>query len=153
MADELDWLDVLETTDYRWVGRERPAPEAAIAALARFAGHDLPDDYVAFLRQQNGGALWYRDTWYIHLWRAEDIPSWSAGYGFTPDEIPGTLVLGDDGADEALVMDVREERSDRRYPIYASNYYSVEWELAIPVAPDFRSLLLLRHSLLSSDDE
>jgi len=94
-----------------------------------------------------------RDTWYFHFWRAEDIPSWSAGYGFTPDEIPGTLVFGDDGADEALVMDLREERSDRRYPIYAINYYSVEWKLAVPVAPNFRSLLQLGHSLLSSDDE
>lgn len=69
----------------------------------------------------------------------------------TPNEFPGALVLGSDGADEALIMDMREERTDRRYPICAINYYSVEWELALPVAPDFRSLLLLRHSLLSSE--
>ena len=50
-------------------------------------------------------------------------------------------------------MDMRKERSDHRYSIYAISYYSVDWELAIPVAPDFRSLLMLRHSLLSSDDE
>jgi SMI1/KNR4 family protein SUKH-1 len=153
MAVEADWLDILETADYKWDRREPPASEDALAALAQFAGRDLPDDYIAFLRRQNGGALSYRDTWYFHFWRAEDIPSWSAGYGFTPDEIPGTLVFGDDGADEALVMDLREERSDRRYPIYAINYYSVEWKLAVPVAPNFRSLLLLGHSLLSSDDE
>jgi SMI1 / KNR4 family (SUKH-1) len=151
MGMESDWLDILETADYKWEGREPPASEEAIAALARFARRDLSDDYVAFLRRQNGCALWYRDVWYLWLWRADDIPSWSEAYSMTPNEISGALVLGSDGADEALVMDMREERSDRRYPIYAINYYSVEWELALPVAPDFRSLLLLRHSLLSSD--
>jgi SMI1 / KNR4 family (SUKH-1) len=153
MTAESDWLDILETADYKWQWREPPASEEAIAALARFAGCDLPDDYVAFLRRYNGGALRCRDVWYLRFWRAEDIPSWSVSYGFIPHEIMGTLVLGDDGADEALVMDMREERPNKRYPIYAINYYSVEWELAIPVAPDVRSLLLLRHSLLSSNDE
>jgi len=144
---------MLETADYQWEGHEPPASEAAIAALARFAGRDLPDDYMAFLYRQNGGALWHRDVWYLWLWRAEDIPSWSEAYSMTPNEISCALVLGSDGADEALVMDMREERPDKRYPIYAINYYAVEWELAIPVAPDFRSLLLLRRSLLSSGDE
>jgi len=77
MTPESDWLAILETTDHRWERCEPPASEETIAALARFAGRDLPDDYVAFLRRQNGGALWYRDVWYIHFWRAEDIPSWS----------------------------------------------------------------------------
>ena len=115
MSEESDRLDILETADYKWESHEPPASEDAIAALAHSAGHDLPDDYVVFLRRFNGGALRYCDAWYLRLWRAEDIPSWSAGYGFTPDEIIGTLVLGDDSADGALVMDMREERSDQRY--------------------------------------
>jgi hypothetical protein len=114
MAEASDWLDMLETADYEWQWREQPASDEAITALARFAGYGLPDDYVAFRRRYNGGALRYRDVWYLRFWRAEDIPSWSAGYGFTPDEIVGTLVIGDDGADEALVMDMRKEHSDRR---------------------------------------
>jgi hypothetical protein len=152
MTEELDWLDVLETADYRWEGREPPASEEAIAALAHFAGHELPDDYVTFLRCQNGGALWYRDVWYLQLWRAEDIPSWSAAYGFTPEEITGALVLGSNGGGEALAFDMREERPDRQYPIYAINFITVGWEEVIRVAPDFRSLLLLRYSLLSHDE-
>jgi hypothetical protein len=153
MSEESDWLDILETADYKWDRREPPASEEAIATLARFAGRDLPDDYVAFLRRQNGGSLTYDDFWYLGFWRADDIPSWSAAYGMTPNEIPASLILGSNGGGEAIVLDMRKERSDRRYPIVAINFISDGWEDAMPVAPDFRSLLLLRRSLLSSDDE
>jgi hypothetical protein len=148
-----DWLDILETADYKWEVREPPASEEAIAALTRFAGRDLPDDYMAFLRRQNGGALSYDDFWYLWFWRADDIPSWSAAYGMTPNEIPGSLILGSNGGGEAIVLDMRKERSDRRYPIVAINFISDGWEDAMPVASDFRSLLSLRRSLLSSDNE
>ena len=69
-----DWLEALEGGDYRWEDRPLPAIEQDIAALAAFVGRPLPDDYVAFLRRHDGGSLWYRDVWYIHLWRAGDIP-------------------------------------------------------------------------------
>jgi hypothetical protein len=75
------------------------------------------------------------------------------GHGMTPNEIPGSLILGSNGGGEAIVIDMREERPDRRYPIVAINFISDGWDDAMPVAPDFRSLLLLQHSLLSSDDE
>jgi hypothetical protein len=151
MGEDSDWLNMRETAGYKWEGREPPAYAEAIAALERFAGRNPPDDNVAFLRRQNGGALWHRDAWYLWLWRAEDIPSWPEAHSKTPTEIPGALVRGSDGADEALVMEMREARLGKRYPVFAINYHS--WELALPVALDFRSLLLLRHSPLSSDDE
>lgn len=143
-----EWLHLLEGGDYRWDDAPPPAAERDIAALIQFVGRPLPDDYVAFLRRHDGGALWYRDIWYLHLWRAADIPSWSAGYGFTPATIPGALVIGSDGGSEGLVLDVRSEQAAGQYPVYAINFVSIDWDAAIAVAPDFRRLLLLRHGLL-----
>ena len=40
-----------------------------------------------------------------------------------------------------------------RHAVVRNGGISDGWEDAMPVAPDIRSLLLLRHSLLSSDDE
>ncbi len=144
-----DWLELLDGADYRWDDRPLPAPERDIAALATFVGRPLPDDYVAFLRRHDGGALWYRDVWYLHLWRAGDIPAWSSAYGFTADTIPGAIAIGSDGGGEGLVLDVRPQHADGAYPIYAMNFVSIDWEDALPVAPNFRSLLLLRHGLLN----
>jgi len=143
-----DWLDALDGADYRWDSRPTPATEQDLAALAAFIGRPLPDDYAAFLRRHDGGALWYRDVWYIQLLRAGDIPAWSAAYGFTADAIPGAIAIGSDGGGEGLVLDVRSQHGDGDYPICAINFVTLDWNAAISVAPDFRRLLLLRHGLL-----
>ncbi len=143
-----NWMDILEGEDYRWEDRPLPATEQEINALAQFGGRPLPEDYVAFLRRHNGGALWYRDVWYLHLWRATDIPSWSTAYGFRSTQIAGAIVIGSDGGGEAIVLDTRPARADGKYPIYAINFVSIDWKDALLVAPDFRRLLLLRHELL-----
>jgi len=146
-----EWLDQLEGADYRWDDRPPPAPEAEIAALAHFVGRPLPSDYVAFLRRHNGGALYYCDLWFLRLWRAADIPAWSAAYGFTPHTIPGAIAIGSDAGSEGIVLDVRPEQADGAYPIYAINFVGVSWKDAIAVAPDFRSLLQLRQRLLAKE--
>jgi SMI1/KNR4 family protein SUKH-1 len=143
-----DWLETLQGVDYRWDVRPLPATEQDIAALGVFVARPLPDDYVAFLRHHDGGALWYRDVWYIHLWRASDIPEWSSAYGFSAAAIPGAIPIGSDGASECLALDIRPQHSNGNYPICAINFVSIDWDEALPVAPDFRSLLLLRHALL-----
>lgn len=145
------WLDQLDTPDYRWDDRPPPATDAEIAALTQFAGRPLPSEYAAFLKRSDGGALWYRDMWYLWLWRAADIPTWSAAYGFTAQRIPGALVIGSDGGSEGIVLDTRPERADSAYPIYAVNFVSIGWDTALMIAPEFRSLLLLRHELLKND--
>ncbi len=143
-----DWLNQLEGPDYRWDDRPPPATDAEIAALTQFVGRPLPVDYAVFLRRYGGGALWYRDLWYLWLWRAADIPTWAAAYGFTPQRVPGTIVIGSDGGGEGIVLDTRPEHADGKYPIYAINFVSIDWEDALLVAPDFRRLLLLRRELL-----
>ncbi len=82
------------------------------------------------------------------MWRAADIPTWSAAYSFIPQRIPGAIAIGSDSGSEGIVFDVRPERSDGLYPIYAINFVSIDWDDALLIAPDFRSLLLLRHELL-----
>jgi hypothetical protein len=83
------WLERLDGPGYRWDWHQPPATESDIAVLTAFAGRPLPANFSACLRRSDGGALWYTDMWYLRLWRAADIPSWSAAYGLTPSEIPG----------------------------------------------------------------
>lgn len=146
----IDWTSTLREPDYVWETRFEGATDEEVARLAAYCGRPLPAAYVAFLRQANGGGLWYDDLWYIRFWRSEDIPSWSAAYQFGPARIPGALAFGDDGGDECLVFDMRPDHPDGEYPVYAVNFISVGWKEAILVAPDFTSLLLLRRELLHS---
>jgi hypothetical protein len=51
------WLERFDDPGYRWDVQQPPANESAIVALAAFAGRPVPADYVAFLRDSEGGAL------------------------------------------------------------------------------------------------
>jgi hypothetical protein len=148
-----DWLRVFDGYEYDWAMRGEPATEAQIDTIARCADYSLPRDYVAFMNQQNGGSLWYREIWFIHLWRAQDVCSWSRNYGFTPDSMVDALAFGSDGQDSALVFDMRSAPLDANYPIVAVNFMAIGWDEAHLIAPHFRSLLLLQRELLAPNDE
>lgn len=144
----IDWSAVLQDSGYAWEYRYPGATEDELARLAAFFGRPLSEDYTAFLRLSNGGGLWYQDLWHIRFWRSADIPSWSAAFGFLPDEMPDAVAFADNGGGEGLVFDIRQEQKDGRYPVLAVNFVTVGWEEVIPVAQDFQSLLLLRRNLL-----
>lgn len=143
----LDWLHQLDAPGYEWQERNPPASDAEIAALQSFVGRPLPADYVAFLRLANGATLSYRDQWLLYIWPAWQVPEVCAGYGFTPERIPGAIPIAGDGGSEALVYDMRPQHADGDYPIYLVNYITIGWDEAIFCAPDFCSMVLLRHSL------
>ena len=149
---EDSWVARLEEPGYRWVSREPPATDADLAQLSAFMGRPLPDDYIAFLRSSNGGGLWYKDLWYLRLWRAADIPSWSTVYGYTPDAIAGAVAIADNGGGEAIVFDYGPERPDGDYPLYLINFIDIEWDAALPLTADVRSLLLRRTDLFGHEE-
>jgi hypothetical protein len=145
----IDWSPVLQHPGYAWEFRHPGATDNDLNERRAFCGRPLPEDYMAFLRLSNGGGLWYQDIWYVRFWRSVDIPSWSAAFGFVPDEMPGALAFADDGGGEGLVFDIRQEQQDGLYPVVAANFVTIGWKEVIPVAQDFRRLMLLRRELLT----
>lgn len=142
-----DWLRQLDKPGYYWQERNSPASDPEIAALQSFVGRQMPADYVAFLRMTDGAILSYRDEWLLQIWPAWQVPEVCIGYGFTPERIAGGIAIASDGGSEALVYDTRAQHRDSQYPIYLVNYVTIGWREAIYCAPDFRSMLLLRHGL------
>ncbi|HEY7780427.1 MAG TPA: SMI1/KNR4 family protein [Ktedonobacterales bacterium] len=147
-----DWESVLRQPNYSWEQRYPGATNDQLARLTEYFGRSLPQDYAAFLRLSDGAGLWHGDLWYIRLWRSADIPSWSAAYGFVPTKMHGAIAFGDDGGEEGLVFDIRPERAEGPYPVFAVNLVSVGWKEALPIADDFRQLLLLSRELLHRAD-
>lgn len=139
---EYHWLSLLETPEYQWEYRHKGATDRELAMLEAALGRPLPSDYQAFLKVSNGGGLSRRDIWRIRLWDALNIPGWSRGFGFVPEQIAGAVAFGDDFGEEALVFDMRPKHPDGQYPIVRVSYYDLEWKAALPIADDFSSLVL-----------
>lgn len=144
----MDWLALLARQGVVWLDQKPPATDDEIAALATFCGRPLPNDYIAFLRQANGGILTYDDYWETHLLSTHDIPEWHRGYRITQETMPGALFFGSDAGTEGLVFDIRAHRPDGDYPIFAVNYITVGWDEVIWVAESFTALLTLQRGIL-----
>src|SRR5262249_32199238 len=73
-----------------------PAERASIEALAEYS---LPQDYLDFLGQHNGGCGFLGNGAYADLWRAEDLIQRNRGYGVFEDA-PDAFIFGSDGGGE-----------------------------------------------------
>ncbi len=140
----IDWLSQLDQQGYVWTKAMTGASQTELEQLAAFMGRPLPHDYETFMLNWNGSTIRYNDLWHVRVWPARDVPSWSTGYGFTAQKMPGAVAFGDDGGGEALVFDLRPEHSAGQYLVYTVNLVTLEWDEAIKVADSFHDLLLLR---------
>ena len=144
---ENQWLSLLEGPEYQWEYRHQGASDRELEMLEAALGRPLSAEYRAFLKLSNGAGLSRRDLWRLRLWDALNLPGWSRGFGFVPEQIAGAVAFGDDFGEEALVFDMRKPHPDGQYPIVRVNYYELEWEAALPLADTFQSLLLRNEPL------
>ncbi|WP_198148911.1 SMI1/KNR4 family protein [Luteibacter yeojuensis] len=68
----------------------------------------LPEAYVRFLKQHDGGEGWFATGRFYKFWQASEIEQSNLDYG-APEFSPGFLLFGSDGGDESLAFDMRSE--------------------------------------------
>lgn len=144
---ENQWLSLLEGPEYQWEYRHQGASDRELERLQAALGRPLPVAYRAFLKLSNGAGLSRRDLWRLRLWDALNLPGWSHGFGFVPEQIAGAVAFGDDFGEKALVFDMRQTHPDGQYPIVRVNYCELEWKAALPLADTFQNLLLRNEPL------
>jgi hypothetical protein len=117
-----------------------PASPHEIAALLHESALPLPAEYIAFLRESNGGEgnLDVEPGW-CQLWPAAEVIAHNASYDVQA-ELPGFLAFGSSGAGQLLAFDGRGQRP---FPVVAVPYVALGPEEASPVAADFTSFVRL----------
>jgi hypothetical protein len=119
-----------------------PAPDAGLVeALAAGSPFPLPPDYLAFLRESNGGEGELRvQPWWLVLWQAEDVLQYNRNYEVARNA-PGFFAFGSSGGGEMFAFDVR---TGRLSDIVAIPFIPMDPAEALSVAEDFTALLALR---------
>ena len=82
------------------------ASEGAIAALLSYAGSDLPEEYLEFLRSTDGAEGPIGEYGFVRLYQTGDIPALNEEYR-VPDFAPGLLLIGSNGGGSAFAIDTR----------------------------------------------
>ncbi|MEO9131263.1 MAG: SMI1/KNR4 family protein [Sphingomonas sp.] len=68
-------------------------------------GHILPDDYIKFMEQFNGGEGFIGEH-YLSLWKSGDLKTHNREYEF-PKYAPALFAFGSNGGGEAFAFDMR----------------------------------------------
>src|SRR5258706_13646045 len=81
-----------------------PAANSALQKFDQEAGFRLPDDYLQFLQQTNGGEGFVGANAYIILWPIEELIKMNKAYEVA-EYAPGLFLFGSDGGGEAYAFD------------------------------------------------
>lgn len=111
------------------------ASEEVLQAAALALGHTLPEDYVRFLRMNDGGEGFVGEH-YLILWRAEELSQFNAEYEVAQDA-PGLLLFGSTGGGEGYGFDTR----DPSMPVVRVPFIGMDWRYAKPMASGLEDLL------------
>lgn len=113
-----------------------PADPDVVERLSSRLGLTLPSDYLAFLRQHNGGAGFVGGD-YIVFWKAEELADFNRDYE-VEKYAPGILLFGSDGGGEGYGFDTHSAAM----PVVRVPFIGMAREYAEPVADDFSSVFL-----------
>ena len=99
------------------------------------SGVSLPDDYLAFLRQANGGEGFVGAA-YVILWRIEELLKFNEEYK-AAEFAPELFLFGSNGGGEAFAFDLRFKEK----PIVSVPFITLELEDAITMGANFREFI------------
>jgi hypothetical protein len=112
-----------------------PASSEAIQAFKAASWVQLPEDYLEFLRECNGGEGFIGGA-YAMLWRVEELLEMNEGYSVR-EFAPELFLFGSDGGGEAYAYNLQTGMM----PIVMVPFIPLEAELGIPLGANFHEFL------------
>ena len=113
---------------------DAPAHPRAVECLSSNLRVPLPNDYLEFLRQHNGGEGFIGGN-YVIFWKAEELADFNREYEVDA-YAPGILLFGSDGGGEGYGFDTQTEGM----PIVRIPFIGMERRYAKLVAKNFPDL-------------
>jgi hypothetical protein len=123
-----------------WKGEWRtnpPCSEEAIQRLVESATVELPPEYLAYLRESNGGGGDIGvEPGLLYFWQTEEVSDNNNGYE-VQQNVPGFYAFGSSGGGEMFAFDTR---GPKPWPVVIIPFIPMDAEVAIQIARDFSSL-------------
>lgn len=114
---------------------EEGASQEALANIKKISGIQLPDDYLEFLQEANGGEGFIGEE-YLILWKAEELESFNREYE-VEKYAPGIFLFGSNGGCEGFGFDTRSTSCK----VVQVPFIGMDLQYATHVADSFVNLL------------
>ncbi len=131
--------DIIKDSARDWQ-RFSPAKPESLRVLKDASEIELPDDYLAFLSQTDGGEgeLPVQPFWF-QIWPSEKVVEYNDGYEVKKN-LPDFFGFGSSGGGELLAFDARQGKP---WKIVAVPFIPMEAKEAILIGKDFLSFARL----------
>jgi hypothetical protein len=116
----------------------KPRPPATLESIAeaeKSLNRTLPHDYVAFLAAQDGGEGWIGKS-FTRLWSVAELATSNLSYE-VEKWVPGLLIFGSDGGNEAFGFDYRQPA----VKVVRIPFIVMDWVDAKPFGENFDNFL------------
>jgi len=111
-----------------------PAEPAVVDGLSARLGVDLPEDYIDFLKEHNGGEG-FVDENYVIFFKAEELADFNREYE-VEKYAPGIFLFASNGGGEGYGFDTQ----DRAMPIVRIPFIGMDRQSAETIARDLADL-------------
>jgi len=111
------------------------ASEESVRVAQAGLGRELPRDYIAFLREHDGGEGSLGDR-YLVLWKSTELVQFNREYE-VEEYAPGVVLFGSNGANEGFGFDSR----DGAMRVVMIPFVGMDLRYARPMAETFELLL------------
>ena len=111
------------------------ASEESVRGAQEALGRRLPGDYIAFLREHDGGEGAVGDR-YVVLWKSGELAQFNREYE-VQEYAPGLVLFGSNGANEGYGFDAR----DGAMRVVMIPFIGMDLRHARPMADTFESFL------------
>ncbi|MFO0938676.1 MAG: SMI1/KNR4 family protein [Gemmataceae bacterium] len=113
-----------------------PATLEAISASEIQLKCQLPSDYVAFLKRQNGGEGFIGNDNYLILWSVEELSPFNRDYEVS-SYCPDLLLFGSNGGGEAYAFD----RRDTAWRVVQVPFVGMDYSLCYEIGNSFSDFI------------
>ena len=113
-----------------------PATVEDISAVEKKLKCQLPSDYVAFLKGQNGGKGFIGNDSYVMLWAVEELEPFNREYE-VGSYCPELLLIGSNGGGEAYAFDKRSTA----WPVVQVPFIGMDYSLCEVIGGSFSDFI------------
>ena len=128
-----------------------PATDEEVDEIKKYLKSELPESYIQLLKFTNGFSGEVEGGGFFQIWKSEEVIKLNDLY-HTSKFIPGMLLIGSDGGDESIGIDLRKDSQTFGH-YFTTPFLPLDWDNSIHLGSLFDDINNYSSKLINSNDK
>lgn len=118
-----------------------PANQTEIEKIKSYIKCELPTSYISMLMFTDGFKGFVSNGSFLQIWKSSEVVNLNEKYN-AKEDFPGMLIIGSDGAEEAIIIDIRND-SPTFGQYYMVPFESSDWKYSKMFGPNIEDIKII----------